>query len=214
MPIIHDGQVKVFQVPNMGPYNNNGYVLADPISTECYLVDAPAEIGRLFKEATGLKIKGVLLTHTHPDHIAGYSDLKQFYDVEIGVHSNDTHKLPDAPGFTLSHNQLLKLGETIQIRVLHTPGHTVGSICLSMPNCLVSGDTLFPGGPGYTRSADEFQEIVTSITGLFETLPDETLVLPGHGNVTTIGTCKNEYSVFSGKDHPEDLFGHINWLNS
>ena len=103
MPIIYEGQIKVLQVTEMGPYGNNGYVLADPISKECYLVDAPAEIERLFKEATGLKIKGVLLTHTHPDHIAGYSDLKQFYDVEIGVHPSDAYKLPDAPGFGTRH---------------------------------------------------------------------------------------------------------------
>jgi glyoxylase-like metal-dependent hydrolase (beta-lactamase superfamily II) len=76
MSIVFDGAYQIMKVADMGPYGNNGYVIADPRTKEAYLVDAPADIARLLDEAKDFRVKAVLITHTHPDHVAGYADLK------------------------------------------------------------------------------------------------------------------------------------------
>jgi glyoxylase-like metal-dependent hydrolase (beta-lactamase superfamily II) len=213
MALVYDGPVQVYRVAGMGPYDNNGYVLADPASKECYLVDAPAQFERLLKEAEGYSIKGVLLTHTHPDHIAGYADLKRLTNLPVAVHADDAARLPEPPAYYLAHNDTIQLGQRA-IRVLHTPGHTPGGVCLAMEGCLISGDTLFPGGPGRTRSADGFRQVVKSITELLHVLDDSMVVYPGHGAETTIGVSKAEYAAFAARLHPSELQGDVRWLSS
>ncbi len=213
MALAYDGPFQVYKVAGMGPYDNNGYVLADPASGECYLVDAPAEVHRLLNEARSFHIKGVLLTHTHPDHIQGYADLKRAVDVPVAVHSDDAARLPAAADLLLGHGDELHLGPT-PIRVLHTPGHTPGGVCLLLGDCLISGDTLFPGGPGRTSSAVAFQQVVLSITQELLTLEDGVAVFPGHGADTTVGQAKREYAGFVARSHPPDLHGHVSWLTS
>ena len=213
MPLVHDGPVQVYRVAGMGPYDNNGYVLADTTSGECYLVDAPAEIERLLEEARDFTPKGVLITHTHPDHVAGYADLKRRADLPVAVHPDDAPRLPGMPDFYLAHGEPLYVGRQV-IRPLHTPGHTPGGICLALDGCLISGDTLFPSGPGYTREPEAFQQLVESITELLHVLDDATIVFPGHGPETTIGASKAEYATFAAKPHPADLHGHVQWLTS
>ena len=97
---------------------------------------------------------------------------------------------------------------------MHTPGHTPGSICLHFGGAVLTGDTLFPGGPGRTRSNEALQQEIASIrTHLLPMQPD-TVVLPGHGGTTTIEQAGKEYAVFAGKQHPADLSGDVLWLES
>ena len=152
MTLVYDGPHLVFKVAGMGPYDNNGYVIADPATKEAYLVDAPAEIERLLSEADGFRVKGVIVTHTHPDHVAGYADLKRLTDLPVSVHESDARRLPGEPDALLAHNDELSIGAS-RIRILHTPGHTPGALCLFTDGTLVSGDTLFPGGPGTHQHA-------------------------------------------------------------
>jgi glyoxylase-like metal-dependent hydrolase (beta-lactamase superfamily II) len=100
------------------------------------------------------------------------------------------------------------------VQVIHTPGHTPGSICLLAGRALISGDTLFPGGPGYSRSNEALLQEIESITTRLYALPDDTLVLPGHGEPTTIGASRAEYEVFAAREHPADLRGDVLWLES
>ena len=79
---------------------------------------------------------------------------------------------------------------------------------------LFSGDTLFPGGPGRTRSPEGFQQIVDNITKKLLTLPDDTVVYPGHGSDTTIGKSREEYQDFASRPHSPDIFGEITWLGN
>ena len=213
MALVYDGRHLVFKVAGMGPYDNNGYVVADPHTEEAYLVDAPSDIERLLDEARGLRVKGVIVTHTHPDHIAGYADLKRLTDLPVGVHDSDANRLPGAPDFLLAHGDELTVGPA-RVRVLHTPGHTPGALCLHADGTLISGDTLFPGGPGRTNTPDDLRQVVSSIEERLLILDDGTLVLPGHGSDTTIAASKAEYAVFAGKAHPADLYGHVSWLAS
>ena len=162
MTLVYDGPHLVFKVAGMGPYDNNGYVIADPATKEAYLVDAPAEIERLLTEADGFQVKGVIVTHTHPDHVAGYADLKRLTDLPVSVHESDARRLPGEPDALLAHNDELSIGAS-RIRILHTPGHTPGALCLFTDGTLVSGDTLFPGGPGRTNTSDDLRQVVQSI---------------------------------------------------
>jgi hydroxyacylglutathione hydrolase len=100
------------------------------------------------------------------------------------------------------------------VRVIHTPGHTPGSICLLVGGALLTGDTLFPGGPGRTRDPQALAQLIDSITTRLHVLPPETLVLPGHGDTTTIGVSREEYAVFASKSHQADLAGDVLWLES
>lgn len=213
LPIVYDGSHQLFKVPGMGPYDNNGYVLADPRTKEAYIVDAPAQIERLLDEARDFRVKGVIVTHTHPDHVAGYADLKRLSDLLVAVHADDEPRLPGKPELRLAHGDELTIGTT-RIRVIHTPGHTPGGLCLYVDGTLVSGDTLFPGGPGRTNSAGDFGQLVASITTHLYALPDGTLVLPGHGSDTTIANSKSEYAIFAAKQHAADLHDHVSWLDS
>jgi hydroxyacylglutathione hydrolase len=213
MALVYDGDFRVYKVAGMGSSSNNGYVLADPASRECYLVDAPEEVEKLLAEAAGFTIKGVLLTHTHPDHIAGYASLKRSSDAPVAVHVNDEARMQEAAAFHLSNGDELSIGETT-IEVIHTPGHTPGGVCLLVGGCLISGDTLFPGGPGYTRSPEAFQQLVASITERLLVLDDKVMVFPGHGGDTTIGDCKREYAIFAAQPHPADLSGEVLWLTT
>ncbi len=213
MTLVYDARCLVFKVAGMGPYDNNGYVIADPSTKEAYLVDAPADIQRLLNEADGFQVKGVVVTHTHPDHVAGYADLKRLTDLPVAAHESDARRLPGKPDALLAHDDELNVGPT-RIRVLHTPGHTPGALCLHVDGALVSGDTLFPGGPGRTNTADDLRQIVASIEERLLVLPDGALVLPGHGADTTIGASKAEYAVFKSKEQPAGLHGHVGWLTS
>lgn len=211
MVLQNDGPIQVFKIPDMGSFNNNGYILADELSKECYLVDAPGEIERLLAAATGFVIKGILITHSHPDHIASYTKLRGMNLFEISIHGEDEGRLPNPVDSYLHHNQTLFLG-TESLQVLHTPGHTPGSICLVGQDFLISGDTLFPGGPGYTRSIEAFNSIVESIEGQLYSLNPDIIVMPGHGANTTIRRSKSEFEVFKSQYPSKDLYGEIRWV--
>tara|TARA_Y100000588_G_scaffold382270_1_gene469420 strand:+ start:1001 stop:1420 length:420 start_codon:yes stop_codon:yes gene_type:complete len=114
---------------------------------------------------------------------------------------------------TLQHAEEFLVGDAT-VKVIHTPGHTPGSICLHTGGALLTGDTLFPGGPGHSRSPESLQQEIESITSKLYTLTDQTIVLPGHGNTTTIGQSKAEYEIFANREHDEELHGDVLWLET
>ena len=213
MSLVYQGNSAVFKVASMGHYDNNGYVLADPQSRDCYIVDAPDQIERLILEASNFHVKGCIITHAHPDHIAGHARLIELLDIPVLMHAKDSPRMDIPPYSFLNDGELLKIGNNT-IEILHTPGHTQGGICLLLEECLISGDTLFPGGPGYTRTPEDFAQVVRSVTDRLLKLPEDTIVLPGHGEGTTIGDSKRGYDIFSAKNHLERPFGHVNWLTT
>jgi glyoxylase-like metal-dependent hydrolase (beta-lactamase superfamily II) len=137
-----------------------------------------------------VEVECIVLTHGDADHIDALEDLKAIFPVPAGIHPADADRLSVPPDFAIHDGDEIPVG-TLRLRVLHTPGHTPGSICLHAPGVLISGDTLFPGGPGATRGdKDRFAQIIIAIREKLFVLPDDTAVLPGHGNPTTIGVEK------------------------
>lgn len=182
-----DEQAEIHKVV-VGPMDNNVYVVRCKSTGDAVLIDAANEHDRLLELCKSLGVRSVLETHGHWDHIQAVPALRDAgYDV--AVTAADAEMLP-------SYDQLLEDDTTLEVgrlrlRTIHTPGHTPGSMCFALEGSpvLLSGDTLFPGGPGATKfPGGDFGQIITSIEErLFKPFDADTLVLPGHGDDTTIG---------------------------
>ncbi|GAC1484206.1 MAG: MBL fold metallo-hydrolase [Candidatus Dormibacteria bacterium] len=176
--------LKAFSV---GPYDNNVYILSDPRTKEALLIDAANEAPRIIRELDGLKASYILTTHSHPDHVQALEAVRRDTRARFTCHPEDAPMMPMRPDLEARDGQRFRFG-AYEVRTLFTPGHTPGSICFLIEDHLFSGDTLFPGGPGNTKSTGaSFPTIIESIRGKLFTLPDEVRVLPGHGKSTTIG---------------------------
>ncbi len=209
MPLHYDGEIQITKI-NMGPYNNNGYIVACAETKEAVIIDTPAEPEKLLNELGDVQVKAILITHGHQDHLLGFEEITGQVDAPVGVGEADVELLPSPPGIILMDGATMELGnQTIQF--LSTPGHTSGSTCLLIGKHLFSGDTLFPGGPGKSRSPEALKQVIDSITRKLLVLPDDTAVYPGHGDDSTIGQARQEYQIFASKQHPDDLCGDVTW---
>jgi glyoxylase-like metal-dependent hydrolase (beta-lactamase superfamily II) len=172
----------------VGPMDNNVFVLRCRRTGEAVLVDAANEAERLLELSERQGVRQVLQTHGHHDHIKAVPAMRAA-GYEVGIGPGDAHMLP-AYDFLVEDDAVIEVGE-VRLRAIHTPGHTPGSTCFLVEGSpvLVAGDTLFPGGPGKTSGPEsDFDTIIRSIDErLFARLPDETQVMPGHGDDTTIG---------------------------
>ena len=189
MPTTTDNglQIKKFEVGGMG---NNCYILVDTDTNEAIMIDAAWEADRILAEAEGAKIQRILTTHGHHDHHDALDPVRQQLGVPGGIGTGDAGMLKTPPDFTISDGDTFRFGRH-ELRAIHTPGHTPGSTCFLLGKHLFTGDTLFPGGPGNTqKDPRRFSTIIESIRSRLFSLPDETIVYPGHGNDTTIGTEK------------------------
>ena len=212
MPLFYDKEVKVFKT-SCGPYDNNAYLIVCPQTNESIIIDAPMEPGQLLEEAKGTRVKTILITHNHRDHLAGLKEIIDATGAPVQAHSEDAAALPISPSGLVEDGDTIVAG-TITLKVIHTPGHTPGSVCYVVGNHLFSGDTLFPGGPGRSTSPEALQQTIESITEKLYALPDDTFLLPGHGQDSTLGISKEEYRAFAQRSHPADLSGDVLWLDN
>jgi glyoxylase-like metal-dependent hydrolase (beta-lactamase superfamily II) len=174
----------------VGPVDNNVFVVRCRATGEAVLLDAANEHERLLELCTRLGVRRVLETHGHWDHIQAVPAIRDA-GYEVAVTAADAPKLKDV-GYDLflDDAEVIDVGR-LRLHAIHNPGHTPGSISFHVADTplLFTGDTLFPGGPGNTSFEDgDFDTIIESITSRLFTFPDDTIVLPGHGLDTTIGT--------------------------
>ncbi len=212
MALHYDGEVRIVKV-NMGPYNNNGYIVSCPDTNEGILIDTPAEPELLLNEVGDVSIKAILITHNHQDHLLGFDEITGALGSPVGITAADKGPLPKEPEMELTDGQVIPFGNQ-ELSVLVTPGHTDGASCFLVGKHLFSGDTLFPGGPGKTRSPEALQTILENIRSKLFPLPDEVLVYPGHGDDTTIAEAKRRHAVYASKSHSANQFGDVDWLES
>jgi glyoxylase-like metal-dependent hydrolase (beta-lactamase superfamily II) len=180
-----DVNVHKIEVGDMG---NNVYILECPETHESLVIDGCFEAERILEAASATKVVGIVQTHGHSDHVQALPEIKEALGVEVMAGSGDD--FPVQVARRLTDGERVTFGKR-EVEVLHTPGHSPGSICLLIGSQLISGDTLFPGGPGNTFGNEQaFEQIIGSLRSKLFTLPDETNVYPGHGDDTTIGAEK------------------------
>ena len=172
----------------VGPWDNNVFVVRCKQTGEAAIIDAANEHELLLDVSRSTGVRRVLTTHGHWDHIQAVTALRDA-GIDVGIAPEDAAMLP-AYDFTLPDDDVVEVG-ALRLRTIHNPGHTPGSTSFLLEGypIVFSGDTLFPGGPGNTASpAGDFQRIIESIDRRLFTLPAHTLILPGHGLDTTVGT--------------------------
>jgi glyoxylase-like metal-dependent hydrolase (beta-lactamase superfamily II) len=184
-----DDQIEIHKLV-VGPYDNNVFVLRCRETGDAVLLDAANEHEKLLDLAESLNVRRILETHGHWDHIQAVPAMREA-GYEVAVTALDAPRLKDV-GYDvfLDDKEVVEVGR-VRLDAIHTPGHTEGSICFKVAGSpiLFSGDTLFPGGPGNTGfEGGDFPTIIRSIDSKLFTLPPDTIVLPGHGDDTTIGT--------------------------
>ncbi|MET0727159.1 MAG: MBL fold metallo-hydrolase [Acidimicrobiales bacterium] len=177
--------VEIHQIV-VGPFENNVLVLRCTETGDAVLLDAANEHERLLELCRRLGVRRVLETHGHWDHIQAVPELRDA-GYSVGVTAEDAGMLPSYDE-VIEDDAVIDVGR-LRLRTILTPGHTPGSMCFLLEGhpILFSGDTLFPGGPGNTQSGGDFPTIIESVDRKLFTLPADTIVLPGHGDRTTVG---------------------------
>lgn len=186
--------------------DNNVWIVGD--DREVVVVDAAHDAFAIAARVGDRTVTAIVLTHGHNDHINAAAELARRTGAPILLHPQDRmlwdRVYPDrAPDGELADDQVLTVAG-VDLRVVHTPGHAPGAVCLYAPelDVLFSGDTLFKGGPGATgRSFSSFPVILDSIKGRLLPLPDGTRVLTGHGDETTIGAEAPHYDEWVKRGH-------------
>jgi glyoxylase-like metal-dependent hydrolase (beta-lactamase superfamily II) len=189
MATVHyeDSQVVIHKTV-VGPFENNVFIVRCKQTGDALLVDAANEHGQLLELCQNLGVRQIVETHGHWDHIQAIPQLRDA-GYEVAVTAADAAMLPSYD-LILEDDEVLQVGR-VRLRTITTPGHTPGSICFLIEGSpvLLSGDTLFPGGPGNTKlDLADFPTIIESVDRRLFVLPPETIVMPGHGLDTTIGT--------------------------
>jgi hydroxyacylglutathione hydrolase len=183
--------IEMFTVGMLG---TNCFVISNTQTKEAIVIDPgfdnASEAKNILNEIQRgkLRIKFIVNTHGHPDHVSGNKMMKEATGAPIMIHEYDAPMLKNTRADkTLREGDIIEFGD-IKLRVLHTPGHTKGSITLLNSNDLFVGDTLFAGSVGrYDLPGGSLEELIHSIKNKILILPDHVKVYPGHGEVTTIG---------------------------
>ncbi|MBQ2932829.1 MAG: MBL fold metallo-hydrolase [Clostridia bacterium] len=194
----------------LGSFVTNCYLVADKDTKNAILFDAPADADKIldYLKKNDLTLKKVFLTHSHFDHILALQEVIDATKAELFLHKDEEKYLKNPELNLVAEHcdklntpesyQLLSDGDelpldSINIKVIHTPGHTQGSTCYFVNDILISGDTLFAGSIGRTDfPLGSFDNIINSIKTKLMLLDDETKVYPGHGFSTTIGKQRKE----------------------
>jgi hydroxyacylglutathione hydrolase len=172
------------------------------------------EISRAIDD-TGLDIKLIILTHGHSDHIAALYEIQRKTGADVAIHISDadfleghgsvssqfgiSYKTPHPPDRLLREDDIVSI-KGLDLKVIHTPGHTPGSISLDAPGKVFTGDTLFRRGIGTTMMPGSSRsQLINSITTKLMRLPDDTIIYPGHGRETTIGAERKDNPYVNGK---------------
>ncbi len=188
----------------VGPLSSNCYIVGSESSKEGMIIDPGDETGVILKNVKdlGLEIKYITLTHGHIDHIGALKEVQEATSAEVAIHTDEADSLheqllstmlglsyptPLPPDRSLQDGDSLDIGD-LHFSVIHTPGHTKGGICLLGEGIVFSGDTLFNFGIGrHDLPGGNYSQLMNSIHTRLMTLPDDTVVYPGHGPESTIG---------------------------
>ncbi|HYM66218.1 MAG TPA: MBL fold metallo-hydrolase [Patescibacteria group bacterium] len=175
----------------------NAYIVSCASTKEAVVIDPGLPAEKIAEQAAGLKIRYILATHCHPGHVAGKDDLKALTGGETGLHSADAKQFLRSADRYLLDGDELEFGE-FTLSVLHTPGHTPGSICYVIANHAFVGDTILAGGIGKQTPETDLRRQMMSIGTKLLRLPLQTALYPGHGPATSLERELAQSPVFRG----------------
>lgn len=181
----------------VGPLENNVYIVACRETSEAIIVDAADEADRIVRETSDVLPIAILTTHGHWDHVQAAANVAARLDVPFRIHAADAGLAGLDTSHPLAPGEHVRVGQ-VTLTATHTPGHTPGSMCFLVDGHAFTGDTLFPGGPGATQGAAARAEVLDSIERELFVLDESTLVHPGHGLDTTIGTERPHLAEWRG----------------
>ena len=209
--VLEEDGVRIVKVGPMGPYGNNAYIVRDTSAHAGLLVDMPLEERPLLDAISAEGgVQSVVATHWHMDHWMTYDAVRAATGAPVLVGESEI-KVPEVRiDGRLRDSQELRVGG-IRVTVLHTPGHTPGSISLRVGRTVITGDTLFRGGPGKTFATGELETILASIDARLLPLPEQTVVLPGHGASTTIAEARSGREAYRRRPKPAGFHGDVEW---
>ncbi len=192
----------------LGQWATNCYILA--CGQESLIVDPAAEPERILAAVAGATVKAILLTHAHPDHLLALDQVRQATGAPVGLHPVDAAAFGVQDDFDLNDGDVLTMGGH-EIRVVHTPGHTPGSVCLRFDHRALVGDTIFPDGPGHSDTPDALAQILDSLRDKVFFWPDDTTFYPGHGAGSTIGAVRPAWARFLAQPRTAEVCGDVRW---
>jgi glyoxylase-like metal-dependent hydrolase (beta-lactamase superfamily II) len=203
------------RVMPVGEYQTNCYLLVDNELGEGVLVDPGDEAQKILNWIGNTNVTRLLLTHGHSDHVGALHAVKQSLGVKAGIHPADAEAFSIQTDYELSPGDIFKLGDA-HIDVVYVPGHTPGSVALKLIEAdgfhhALSGDAIFPGGPGHTQTPEALATALESLARTIFTWSDSVRLHPGHGESTTVGAERAAFETFRDKPLPPDLCGDVIW---
>jgi hydroxyacylglutathione hydrolase len=205
----------IYRQLELPPIGTNCYIVGSDQTHDGMVIDPAGDAPRIIENIKELKlrIRLIIVTHTHPDHIGAIGEVKEATGADFAVHAAEAEQLkrddysqfavfdpgfrpPPPPDRLLNEGDIIEIGD-LKFTIAHTPGHSAGGICIIGYGVVFSGDTLFNMGIGRTDGpGGDYDTLISGIRNKLFTLPDNTLVLPGHGPKTTIGSEKQSNPFF------------------
>jgi len=175
----------------------NCYIVSDATTKEAVVIDPGMPAEKIAEQAAGLTVKHILATHGHPGHVGGKDDLKAVTGGETGIHTLDAKQFLRSADRYLLDGDELPFGE-FKVEVMHTPGHTPGSVCFVIANHAFVGDTILAGGIGRQMPETDLRRQMMSIGTKLLRLPPATALYPGHGPATSLEREVAQNPIFRG----------------
>lgn len=200
------------RIGTVGPWPVNAYALVCPASRQSVLVDPGAEPDKLLDLLAGTQPAGVLVTHSHPDHVGALEEMRARLGAPVMAHPG-----PHYEGRPLEVDRWLVHGDVVPVgrhalKVYHTPGHIDDALCFALEGDerVIVGDAIFEGGPGHTESSADLATTLQTLRAVILAWPDDTVCYPGHGPHFRLGDKRVAIEAFLNRDHG-DLCGDVTW---